>query len=656
MLVAESRPRTLGWTHAGPLLFGDWGTSRLYVLGLAFYYTAHASPFYLAVMSGIMIVIAWAYTVVCRCFPDGGGVYSSAKAINPILAVVGTTLLFCNFIVTAALSAIEAFHYLGLPHEWVVIASIGSMLILGGVNWMGARAAGRFAVIIAILALIASVTIAVLCLPMVPKGLSSSSLKVEGVDQPWQMWESLVRVILALAGVEAVASMTGLMKQPVARTAKRTIWPVLIEVIVFNMIFGLALNALPGRYEQQVPHYVEHEIRQGFDGSLTLPANPTPEQVEHFKTLEPQVAEIKAYRDTALKTLADHAGTQAVSESFGDKLALIAGIVFGLLLLSAANTAILAMVSVLYALAQDKELPSSLTKLNYSGVPWIPLVIAAVVPAGILMFEADVKALGELYAIGVVGAIAINMLCLAYNKKISLKRWERNSLWAIGIFMAAVEVTIIFAKPNATIFAGSVIAIVLVFRFFVHKSAAKPKMYEDITPAEGWLAELKESPIKLAADRPRIMLAARGRDNAEWAVDLAKRRNAILFVIYVRTLRVLDVAPGQLPRVESDPQAQEALGTAAILAKRAGVPFYPIYVTSPNITEEILDYTVTFGCDTLIMGKSRRSFFSRRVTGDVVTQIAEQLPDGVSLVTRSTSAVGTTEVKKDDAIKDDAAI
>jgi nucleotide-binding universal stress UspA family protein len=261
-----------------------------------------------------------------------------------------------------------------------------------------------------------------------------------------------------------------------------------------------------------------------------------------------------------------------------------------------------------------------------------------------------------LYAIGVVGAIAINMLCLAYNKKISLKRWERNSLWAIGIFMAAVEVTIIFAKPNATIFAGSVIAIVLVFRFFVHKTAAKPKMYEDITPAEGWLAELKESPIKLAADRPRIMLAARGRDNAEWAVDLAKRRNAILFVIYVRTLRVLDVAPGQLPRIESDPQAQEALGTAAILAKRAGVPFYPIYVTSPNIAEEILDYTVTFGCDTLIMGKSRRSFFSRRVTGDVVTQIAEQLPDGVSLVTRSTSAVGTTEVKKDESIKDDAAI
>jgi hypothetical protein len=86
------------------------------------------------------------------------------------------------------------------------------------------------------------------------------------------------------------------------------------------------------------------------------------------------------------------------------------------------------------------------------------------------------------------------------------------------------------------------------------------------------------------------------------------------------------------------------------------VGFYPIYVTSPNIAEEILDYTVTFGCDTLIMGKSRRSLFSRRVAGDVVAQIAGQLPDGVSLVTRSTSGVGMTEVKKADEVKDDAAI
>ena len=31
-LLASERPRNVGWLQAGGLLFGDWGTSRLYVL------------------------------------------------------------------------------------------------------------------------------------------------------------------------------------------------------------------------------------------------------------------------------------------------------------------------------------------------------------------------------------------------------------------------------------------------------------------------------------------------------------------------------------------------------------------------------------------------------------------------------------------------
>ena len=52
-------------------------------------------------------------------------------------------------------------------------------------------------------------------------------------------------------------------------------------------------------------------------------------------------------------------------------------------------------------------------------------------------------------------------------------------------------------------------------------------------------------------------------------------------------------------------------------------------------TPEILDYTVTFGCDTLIMGKSRRASVARALTGDVVADVAAQLPEGVSLLTRA---------------------
>lgn len=639
MLVAESRPRTLGWTHAGPLLFGDWGTSRLYVLGLAFYYTAHASVYYLAVMSVIMAAVAWGYTIVCRCFPEGGGVYSAARKVSPLLSVIAATLLICDFIVTAALSAVEGYHYFGIESQlYVVICAIGTMFVLGVVNWYGARAAGRFALIIAIAAIAASAIIGALCIPLLPAGLKTAKPHVEGITSVWQQWESLVRIVLALSGVEAVASMTGLMKQPVAKTSKKTIWPVLIEVIVLNLIFGIALNALPGRIDTHLPDFVKYEQRMSLSSDLVVPEAPataTPAEVTQRAETVAATNEVKEYRQTAVKVLADYSATRQFGDRVGDAFAIAAGIIFGLLLVSAANTAILAMVSVFYSLAQDGEMPKSLTKLNYSGVPWVGLCLAVAFPALVLVFVHDDKALGELYAIGVVGAISINMICCAWNKELPIKRWERYGLWTIAVVMTAIFLTIVVAKPNATLFAGSIVGAVLIARYFVREKARRAKMFEPLpTPAAGWMEELKQAPAKLEADKPRIMLAARGRDNAEFAVDMARKKNAVLFAMYVRTLRVLDVAPGQVPKVDDDPQAQEALGTVAVIARQAGVPFFPIYITSSEIAHEILDYTVTFGCDTLVMGKSRRSLFSRKVQGDVISDVALHLPEGVALVTR----------------------
>ncbi|CAG1004812.1 hypothetical protein PHYC_03174 [Phycisphaerales bacterium] len=635
MLVSEKRPRNLSWLHAGPLLFGDWGTSRLYVLGLAFYYTAHASVYYLAVMSVIMAAVAWGYTIVCRCFPEGGGVYSAARRINPILSVIAATLLLCDFIVTAALSAVEGFHYLGGHTQAIVVmASIGTFAVLGIINWYGAKAAGRFALIIAIAAIAASAIIGALCLPLLPEGLRTAKPNVEGVHSIWEKWESLVRIVLALSGVEAVASMTGLMRQPVARTAKRTIWPVLLEVVILNLIFGIALNALPGRAQTGVPDYVAYEQHMALSSDLTPPADASPQLLADFERVKPHTEEVKEYRQTAVRVLAEHSGTRAFGASFGNALGIASGIVFGLLLLSAVNTAILAMVSVFYALAQDKELPRALTRLNYAGVPWVGLVLACGLPGCVLLFVHDDKALGELYAIGVVGAIAINFLCSAWNRELPIKRWERAGLWTLGGVMSAIEATIIVAKPHATLFAAIVVGGVLGTRLFLRITRRADAVMP--VPEAGWLAEIKAAQVKLDAARPRIMLAARGRDNAEYAVDLARRRGAILFTIYVRTLRVMDVQPGKMPTIESDPAALEAIGTAAVLAKQAGVPFVPIYVTSTEIADEILDYTVTFGCDTLIMGKTRRSLFSRAIAGDVLAKVGAHLPDGVELVSRAT--------------------
>src|SRR3954467_14734526 len=113
-LLASERPRNVGWRQAAALLFGDWGTSRLYVLGLAFLVAGRSSFWLISAMSFLILIVAWAYTQICRLFPDGGGVYTAARQRSKLLGVVGALLLFADYTVTASLSSLDAFHYFGL--------------------------------------------------------------------------------------------------------------------------------------------------------------------------------------------------------------------------------------------------------------------------------------------------------------------------------------------------------------------------------------------------------------------------------------------------------------------------------------------------------------------------------------------------------------
>ncbi len=630
MLVTESRPRNLKWFHAGPLLYGDWGTSRLYVLGLAFFFTGAESVGYLVAIGLLMACVAWAYTIVCREFPDGGGVYTAARQLSPTLSVVGATLLLCGYLITAAISVVEAMHYIGVPDGPLLITlAITTIVFIGAVNWLGAKSAGTFALIIAFASLVVAGIMALLAIRFLPSGLTH--MHVDWSRSVWSHWESFTHIVLALAGVEAVANMTGLMKKPVASTAKRTILPVLVEVVILNIVFGIAMTGifadLPALQGLQEP--LSHE-------NLKALAASNPEAFE----------EVRAVRDTAMEVIAEHTATATFGAGFGAVFGKVSAVVFAGLLLSATNTAVMAMVSVLFAMGQDNELPKGLTKLNYSGVPWVGLVLAVTASIVVLLIERDPVALAELYIIGVCGAITVSVATCAFNKKLDVRPIERAGLHALGVFLSAVTITILVTRLNATIFAAGAIGIVLVMRFT--RTQYRATLPEEIpVPAQGWLAEVKAKPIEIDPAKPRIMLAARGRYQAEFAADLARTRGATLFAIYVRTLRVMDLKPGYVPRVEEDKAAQEALGETAVLAKAYGVPFVPIYVTASDIAEEILDYTVTYNCDTLIMGKSRRPFFARKLEGDVVSEVAENLPDEVALITRSSDTPHVPRRKPD---------
>jgi hypothetical protein len=64
------RPRNLDWKRAAALLYGDWGTSKAYVIGLAFVAAGFSSlPIILAVCA-LTGLVGINYAVICRHFPD----------------------------------------------------------------------------------------------------------------------------------------------------------------------------------------------------------------------------------------------------------------------------------------------------------------------------------------------------------------------------------------------------------------------------------------------------------------------------------------------------------------------------------------------------------------------------------------------------------
>ena len=200
------RPRNVGWARAAALLYGDLGTSKAYVIGFAFMAAGFSSlPIILAVCA-LTGVVAYNYVIICRHFPDGGGVYSAARSQSRILAVMGALLLVADLTVTAALSAWAGMSYFGVPKEIVPHATMLLILAVGAFNYFGPKHSGSLAMLLSLPMAVVVVLIVFWSLP---------HLTLANLEPPHNFgknWVSFVSVILALSGVETIANLTGVLK------------------------------------------------------------------------------------------------------------------------------------------------------------------------------------------------------------------------------------------------------------------------------------------------------------------------------------------------------------------------------------------------------------------------------------------------------------
>jgi amino acid transporter len=160
------RPRNVD-SRAAAILYGDWGTSKAYVIGMAFAVGGYGSFWLIAAMCVLTALVGVNYMAICKHYPDGGGVYASVRHRSEIISIVGAFLLIADYIVTAALSALSAFDYLRVPHPeiWAALA----ILFIGGLNYFGPKHTGGLAFLVSVPTVVVVLVLAAFCHPP-PRG------------------------------------------------------------------------------------------------------------------------------------------------------------------------------------------------------------------------------------------------------------------------------------------------------------------------------------------------------------------------------------------------------------------------------------------------------------------------------------------------------
>src|SRR5437870_11414206 len=223
----------------------------------------------------------------------------------------------------------------------------------------------------------------------------------------------------------------------------------MIEVCVFTALFGLAAHALNGL--------------QIVNGDVNAPG-------------------AEGVRDYMLRYMGQIFVGGTMGPVFSHLFAVIVSIVFGLLLLSAANTAIVDLIAMQFLMSRDRELPKIFQKLNNWGVPNAATLLATIVPMVLVVIVKDMSGLADLYAVGVVGAIATNLGATATDRKLSIKLWERTLMFATFIVMAAIELSLLIDKPNARYFAVTILADGLILRGLGLERRTKKEAKTDLGP------------------------------------------------------------------------------------------------------------------------------------------------------------------------------
>ncbi len=608
--------RVLDAPALASVAYGEIASSIYFALGIIALHALGFTPFILGIVGALFLLVALSYAEGTASIRETGGAATFVRvAFNDLAGFLTGWVLFLDYLIVIALSALFFPHYLGIALGIDSIARhpgdaiVGCLLIAGiaVVRLVRHTHLYTFGIVVPVLDLVTQLVLVVLGFGLLfstealTRGLSL------GTTPSWHdLAFALPLAMLAYTGLETVANLAEEARRP-GRDLPRSLFSAIGGVVVIYVLIALVgLSAFPLE-----------------NGTTAL-----------------GVEWLRAPIMGIVSELQPH-----LPHWFGQILRVYVGLTGALVLLAAATTSISGFGRLAYSLGEHGQLPRVFGRLNRrTHVAPASVIAAAVISIALLLGTAfltrPVTFLASLFSFGVLLAFTAAQLAVV-KLRFSQPDLRRPFRVPLGIKMRGGVLplpSVIGAILTATVFVIAMVTHIgaryggpawllggLVVYFVVRRERGAGMLEHVVATDEQVLPEAAFSRILVP-----MKLGEIGEEMIATAVKLAQERHASVEALFV--IRVPLDQPLDAPLEKLEAQAAESLEEASALGADHGVEVVGRTVRARAIGEAIVDAAAQSGADLIVLGSSPRWRRQSRFFSPTVDYVLRKSPAEVLIV------------------------
>ncbi|MGH2933477.1 MAG: amino acid permease [Gaiellaceae bacterium] len=608
--------RVLDAPALASVAYGEIASSIYFALGIIALHALGLTPAVLGVVGVLFLIVALSYAEGTAAIRETGGAATFVRvAFNDFAGFLTGWVLFLDYLIVIALSALFFPHYLGLAigvhsiarHPGDVVVGCVVVCFIALSRLLRRTRLYSFGILVPLLDLVTQVLLVVLGFAFVFSGSALAHGTSLGTAPSWhEIAFALPLAMLAFTGLETVANYAEEVRSP-GRDLPRSLFSAIgCVVIVYVLIALVALSAFPA--EHGTTALATQWLRAPLMGVVA--------------SLQPHVA-----------------------HWFGSVLRVYVGLTGALILLAAATTSISGFGRLAYSLGEHGQLPSAFGRLHRRTLVAPASVIAAAVIAlalliGTSFLNNEVPFLASLFSFGVLLAFTaaqFAVIRLRFTEP-HLRRPFRvplgvqlrggvlpvpsivGALATAAVFVAAMVTHVGARYGGSAWLAGGVVVYLLVRR------TSGAGLLEHVPASdEQQLPQAEFSKILVP-----MKLGEIGEEMVATAVKLAQERAASVEALYV--IRVPLELPLDAPMYDDEEKAAASLAEAAALGADNGVEVVGRTVRARAIGEAIVQAATESGADLVVLGSSPRWRRQSRFFSPTVDYVLRHSPAEVLIV------------------------